>query len=150
MGASHVLSRKTKPDERRCMLMLPCSVIRDLLPQYIERLTEEETTALIREHLETCESCRKQKAEMEAELPLEKAPKSRLSFLKKLRRRNIIGAVLSVMVAVLCISFLYNMEFIDATNTASVESTITERLGERENAEINVIESKRVDNRVHF
>ncbi len=48
--------------------MLPCSAVRDLLPQYIENLTEEETAALIAEHLEACEDCRARLAELKAEL----------------------------------------------------------------------------------
>lgn len=34
-----------------------CSVIRDLLPLYAEKLTGEESNALIREHLAECEEC---------------------------------------------------------------------------------------------
>ena len=39
-------------------MTLPCAVVRDLLPLYMEELTGEETGALVREHLEGCESCR--------------------------------------------------------------------------------------------
>ena len=38
---------------------LPCAVVRDLLPSYVEGLTEAETTAAVKNHLESCESCRK-------------------------------------------------------------------------------------------
>ena len=36
---------------------LDCCVVRDLLPAYIENLTEDETTAQAREHLEGCGAC---------------------------------------------------------------------------------------------
>ena len=35
-----------------------CSVVRDLLPAYIEKLTSQETTAFVNEHLAECEACR--------------------------------------------------------------------------------------------
>ncbi|HSR04415.1 MAG TPA: zf-HC2 domain-containing protein, partial [Proteiniclasticum sp.] len=31
-----------------------CSIVRDLLPSYIEKLTSEETDQVIRVHLDTC------------------------------------------------------------------------------------------------
>ena len=40
-----------------------CSVVRDLLPLYVENMVSEETAAYIGEHLETCEEC---KAELES------------------------------------------------------------------------------------
>ena len=39
-----------------------CSVVRDLLPLYVEDMVSEETAAYIGEHLESCEEC---KAELE-------------------------------------------------------------------------------------
>ena len=40
-----------------------CSVVRDLLPLYVEDMVSEETAAYIGEHLESCEEC---KAELES------------------------------------------------------------------------------------
>ena len=40
-----------------------CSVVRDLLPLYVEDMVSEETAAYIGEHLESCEECR---AELES------------------------------------------------------------------------------------
>ena len=37
------------------MNKIPCEVIRDLLPSYIDELTSEITNQVIREHLENCE-----------------------------------------------------------------------------------------------
>ncbi len=39
-------------------MKLPCSVIRDLLPLYAEKLTEPETEKLVDEHLADCPACR--------------------------------------------------------------------------------------------
>ena len=43
---------------------LDCCVVRDLLPSYIEELTEPETSAQVKEHLETCPPCRAVEANM--------------------------------------------------------------------------------------
>lgn len=39
-------------------MKIPCSMILDLLPTYIEGLCSEETAVLVREHLAGCEHCR--------------------------------------------------------------------------------------------
>ena len=57
---------------------LDCCVVRDLLPAYLEGLTEEETSAQVRAHLEDCENCRELEKDMRAQVPLEKAPKGTL------------------------------------------------------------------------
>ena len=109
--------------------MLPCHIVQDLLPSYIEHLTAPETDTAVRDHLDNCPDCRAAQAAMATDLALEKAPPPRLNFLKKLRRQQIIGAVLSVIVTLLCLYGLYSMEYnIDLTNTAGVEAVINERL----------------------
>lgn len=75
-----------------------CDIIRDLLSNYVEGLTSEETNEEIREHLEKCEDCRKIYEEMTAELALESTPKRRqIPFFEKIkskmRRRNIVIAI---------------------------------------------------------
>ena len=35
-----------------------CSIVRDLLPLYAERLTSPETAAFVEKHLRTCADCR--------------------------------------------------------------------------------------------
>ena len=78
---------------------LDCCVVRDLLPAYLEGLTEEETSAQVRAHLEDCENCRELEKDMRAQVPLEKAPKGTLKFLKRVKRTRLLAAVLSVVVA---------------------------------------------------
>lgn len=38
---------------------MKCNVIADLLPLYVDECCSEESSKLVREHLETCEACRK-------------------------------------------------------------------------------------------
>ena len=40
------------------MNKIPCEVIRDLFPSYIDQLTSPVTNEAIAEHLHTCDACR--------------------------------------------------------------------------------------------
>lgn len=90
---------------------LDCCVVRDLLPAYLEGLTEEETTRQVEAHLEECPECRRHREAMQASLPVVRAPKRALAFLKKVKRTRLIAAVLSAVVALLLIFLVYDSEY---------------------------------------
>lgn len=46
-----------------------CCVIKDLLPLYIDELCSDETAAIVRKHLDECESCNKAYTAMKSEVP---------------------------------------------------------------------------------
>lgn len=82
-------------------LELPCVIVRDLLPSYVEGLTEEQTTAAVKEHLEACEDCRQRYETMSAgDAPSTTAAKE-VDYLKQVRKRNhmkiLIAAILAVV-----------------------------------------------------
>lgn len=126
-----------------------CSVVQDLLPNYIEKLTMNETNIVIEKHLEMCESCKEAYEQMIVEVGnIEKVPAIELKFLKKLKHKQIIGAILSAVIALLCMYGLYTMEFsVDVTNTISLEAAIDEYFF-TENVDANIIESQRVGSRL--
>lgn len=107
---------------------LNCCVVRDLLPAYIEELTEQETTILIKEHLADCPSCRAVEHDMRAQIPIEKAPKRALRFLKRVKRTRLTAAILSIVVAFGCMLWLYDQEFhysnTEAGRLAAVEDYV--------------------------
>lgn len=75
-----------------------CSVVKDLLPLYIEEMLSEDTTAFVQEHLEHCPECRK---EMECmNTPMIPSPQTDISPLidlkKKLFRKKLQSIILSV------------------------------------------------------
>ena len=93
------------------MNKIPCEVIRDLLPSYIDELTSEVTNQVIRDHLEDCEDCRARYDSMHAaeEMPQpDRQEKKEIDFLKKNKKRNrriIFGSIAGAVVliaAVLC------------------------------------------------
>ena len=66
-----------------------CNVVQDLLPNYIEGLTNEETNKYIEEHLNNCKECKKILDNMKSELdkPQEKVNLNEINYLKKYKKR---------------------------------------------------------------
>ena len=48
---------------------------------------------------------------MRRQVPIEKAPQRALRFLKRVKRTRLIAAILSALVALFCIGWLYDLEF---------------------------------------
>lgn len=90
---------------------LSCCVVRDLLPSYIEELTEDETARLVKEHLDCCPECRRIETEMRSRIGIAPAPAPRLGFLHRYKRRQVISALLAAAAAIACIIALYFSEF---------------------------------------
>ena len=72
-----------------------CSVVRDLLPLYIENMVSEETTQYINEHLKNCDDCKAELANLKEGVELSTietrvAPKSddAKPFKKMMKRMN--------------------------------------------------------------
>ena len=113
--------------------MLPCHIVKDLLPSYLDHLTGPETEADMQEHLASCPDCRAAKAAMEADLGVEKAPKPRRDFLRHLRWQRRLAALLTLLTAVLCLWGLYRMEYsYTLTSTAEMETVLYEEVMGRE------------------
>lgn len=53
---------------------ITCAVVKDLLPNYIEKLTSEETNRKMEAHFHTCEACTKEREYMLKEIDAETAP----------------------------------------------------------------------------
>lgn len=90
---------------------LDCCVVRDLLPAYIEELTESETAEQVAAHLSGCEECRQTEQNMRVQVPVKPAPAGTLNFLKHVKRTRLLAAVLAAVTALACMWGLYNSEF---------------------------------------
>ncbi len=100
------------------MNKIPCEVIQDLMPSYIDGLTSPVTSRVVEEHVEGCEKCRKMLEHMRQpdgttggteELP----DRQEIDFLKKTRKRtrnvmlgSIAAALLIVVLALTGKAFL--------------------------------------------
>lgn len=88
-------------------MKLPCSVTRDLLPLYAEKLVEEETEGLIREHLADCPACRQKLSEIEVQAvhPVETA-KPLTALKKEISKRRWYTAIIAAL-CVFVVVFTY-------------------------------------------
>ena len=120
---------------------LDCCVVRDLLPAYLEGLTEEETTRQVEAHLEECPECRRRREAMQASLPVVRAPKRALAFLKKVKRTRLIAAVLSAVVALLLIFLVYDSEYHWRGDLPSLTQGLQDYLGWTDHLEGCAIEA---------
>ena len=80
---------------------IPCEMIRDLLPLYVEGLTSEESSRQIEAHMETCEDCRGRYLRMKEDLGREtdvkrKENEREIDYLKKIRKSNLRKVLLGI------------------------------------------------------
>lgn len=81
---------------------IPCDMIQDLLPLYVEGLTRKTTAGQIRRHLDQCLDCRESLRQMEASMAIGREEQLRetrkeIDYLKAVKTRNIkrvVGGVL--------------------------------------------------------
>lgn len=83
---------------------IPCEVIRDLLPSYVDGVCTEASNHIIQEHIEECENCAGILADMqtpEVEEILEKKEQQRkIDYLKKVKKRNRIILICAIIASV--------------------------------------------------
>ena len=82
---------------------LPCAVVRDLLPNYLEGLTSGETNQAVENQLDRCPDCAACRAAMAGETPAaETAEQAReVDYLKQVKRRSGRRILLAVLATVL-------------------------------------------------
>ena len=86
---------------------LPCAIVEDLLPAYVEGLTSEETRAAVEAHLASCPACAAKRAAMgaEAEPEVEQTETAReVDYLKTVRRRGRRRVMLAVLATLLVLT----------------------------------------------
>lgn len=88
------------------MEKISCSIAKDLMPLYMDGVLSEETTEVMKAHLEGCENCRKEYEIMEQEwkvpstVKLQEENKKMLKELKsQIKRKRILTGVVAVFLA---------------------------------------------------
>lgn len=85
-----------------------CKIIQDLLPNYIEKLTNKETNSYIEEHLEICVNCKNTYEKMKNEIQLEnkktgkKLDKREVNFFKRYKNKL---RVLKIIILIIILAF---------------------------------------------
>ena len=80
-----------------------CKIVQDLLPNYIDKLTSEETNTYIEEHVNTCKDCKKVLDNMQKDIQLQekKLEKKKVEYIKKYNRR--LKALKISLLSIICI-----------------------------------------------
>ena len=98
-----------------------CKIVQDLLPNYIENLTCDETNEYIRNHIAKCPKCAKVLNNMEAEIEIEPLNQDKeIKYLKGIRKRvkrTIAVVSLVIIITASCIiGYFYNKSKIQVNN----------------------------------
>lgn len=84
-----------------------CKIVQDLLPNYIEKLTNEETNKFVEEHLKNCKDCKEIYDNMKKEIKTDTktTEKKKVQFLKKYRNKL---RVLEIIILIIVMAFVVN------------------------------------------
>ena len=100
-----------------------CKIVQDLLPNYIDRLTNEETNLFIEEHLKECSKCRPIFENMKQDLTVDKPAKDsrEIKYIKKYNKKLKKLELLVVFLLLIALGFMTNHYFTmkNAYNKAS-------------------------------
>ncbi|WP_312653964.1 zf-HC2 domain-containing protein [Proteiniclasticum sp.] len=124
-----------------------CSMVQDLLPNYLENMTSGETDRIVEEHLSSCENCLLIHNQMKAEIESpKKLPVIELHFLKKVKRTKLIAAAVSIILALLASYMIYGSEYKYTIDKADLSHGITEYIKwVGDDIEAYVLETREID-----
>lgn len=100
-------------------MKLPCSIIREILPNYVDNCCEEEASILVKEHLDECDECRQIYAEMIR--PIKHAKDTNIDYLKRVKQKNRRKILISISIVILLfVSFLLLKSYVFGVNSTDV------------------------------
>lgn len=111
------------------MEKISCSIVKDLLPLYIEGILSEETAQAVELHLQTCENCKKDFGIMRQDFVFPSAPKIQEEnerILKELKHQLKIKRILTGIVAVFVTIAVVISGYMVYTNVGTVYNFFTE------------------------
>ena len=116
-----------------------CSIVRDILPLYIEDMVSADTASFVEEHLKNCSGCQKELSKLKAAAEVEFMGKETVlthqeeaaplkTLKRKLRRKQIISMALSFIVAAVFIGsgvfFLFSRGVSAGSENFKIETEI--------------------------
>ena len=98
-----------------------CKIVQDLLPNYLENLTDTVTNEYIEEHIATCAECAQVLKDMNGDLKLEQINQEHeIKYLKGIRkrvRRTILAVTIAIILIAGCvIGYVYKKSQIQVNN----------------------------------
>ena len=94
-----------------------CKIVQDLLPNYIEKLTNEETNKFIEEHLKECDECQKVLENMQKNLNITTTNKDKkaVKYFKKYRKKlRILRIILLIILTIFIVNTARKMIIIQS------------------------------------
>ena len=91
---------------------ISCSIVKDLLPNYIDQLTSEDTNCIIENHLLTCSNCSKERDEMMERIEMKTIPENQnmRNYLNKTKMMYLLkGTLLSIGIIGIIVSFIVDL-----------------------------------------
>ncbi len=80
---------------------IECGIVYDLLPNYIEHVTNEYSNKFIENHLNTCEECKKLYDNLNNEMNTNSSTKAEINFFKKYKKHlNILKMIIGVILII--------------------------------------------------
>lgn len=91
------------------MKEINCDIIKDLLPNYIDKISSESSNKLIEEHLQKCKSCSIALSDMNKDIDSEIIfnQKEQIDFLKGYRKTKIISIIKAILITIIVILVLF-------------------------------------------
>lgn len=98
-----------------------CKIVQDLLPNYIENLTDQVTNEYIEEHIAKCPECARVLKDMNGEIKLEQINQDKeIKYLKAIKRRVkqtiTIVSLLVIIIASCVVGYVYNKSKLQVNN----------------------------------
>lgn len=89
---------------------LNCTIVRDLLPNYIEQLTAAETGESVEAHLQSCAECRRIYEDMKQEVKAPQVPENNMfrNYLKDLKYQYLTAALWGLSILAIAVCLLVN------------------------------------------
>lgn len=103
-----------------------CGIVQDLIPNYIENLTNENTNEFIEKHIIGCQKCEQTLKDMKGDFKLENIHhKQEIHALKKVKNRFklllIFSIIITIVIAIILMYIYSNYKFeIDENNKISI------------------------------
>ena len=102
-----------------------CKIVQDLLPNYIEKLTSNETSEFINEHLKKCDECNEIYKQMDINLEsnIEKSTQREINFFKKYKKRLFLFKLIIISILIIFITITARKMIIISNISSKSEET---------------------------
>ncbi len=126
---------------------LKCSIVRDLLPNYIEKLTSDDTNNAVEHHLNNCEDCEKAYEQMAVNIGnTEKSPMIDIKFLRKVKRSRLMAAALCAILTLILSYIIYTSEYKFKNDKSDLANAVTEFTASSQvKVDAYILETKEID-----